>query len=146
MWGLRSSRSRSGPPVLSALNGRVAALCDAHAALWEATPCELPELGPPTSLRRRFVNARAAAHLIDDLAAEAERVPDDRAQRRTWQEAVRARLQDFGAARLGWPAGYRRLLFAEGFYASARAFARDARALFPELPLPRPLAGPSATC
>ena len=63
-------------------------------------------------------------------------MPDDRAQRRTWQEAVRARLQDFGAARLGWPAGYRRLLFAEGFYASARAFARDARALFPELPLP----------
>ena len=120
----------------SDLECRVAALRNAHAALWEATPPELPDLGPPTSLRRRFVNARAAARLIDDLAAEAERVPDDRSQKKAWQEAVRARLQDFGAARLGWPAGYRRLLFAEDFYASARAFARDARALFPDLPLP----------
>jgi hypothetical protein len=126
-------RTDAGP---STLGDRVPALRDAHAALWEATPPELPTLGPPTSLRRRFFNARAAARLIDDLAAEAERAPDDPAQRRAWQEAVRARLQDFGAVRLGWPDGYRRLLFADGFYASARTFARDARALFPELPLP----------
>jgi hypothetical protein len=114
----------------------VATLRDAHVSLWETTPADLPPLGPATGIRERFLNARAAARLIDELAAEAERAPEDRRRRREWQDAVRVRLQDFGAAHLGWPAGYRRLLFAEDFYAAALAFAREARASCPELPLP----------
>jgi hypothetical protein len=116
------------------LRGRVAALRDRHARLWTDTPAELPALGPATGWRRRFANARAAARLVDNLAAEAARLPPDPGARRAWQAQVRERIQDFGAARMGWPAGYRRLLFADAFYASALAFAREARASHPELP------------
>ena len=118
----------------STLKDRVSALSEAHASLWTATPARLPDLGPATGFWRRFANARAAASLIDDLAGGAERVSDDPGDRRAFQDAVRARLQDFGGARLGWPAGYRRLLFADGFYSAALAFAREARASHPELP------------
>jgi hypothetical protein len=99
-----------------------------------ATPAELPGLGPETGFRRRFGNARAAASLIDELAAEGNRVPEDLRERRAWQAVVRERLQDFGAARLEWPAGYQRLLFADDFYVAALAFVREARARHPELP------------
>jgi len=121
------------PIAGSGLGGRVETLRDHHARLWTATPAELPRLGPPTGWRRRFSNARAAARLIDELASEAGDVPDERGARKAWQHRVRERLQDFGAARLGWPAGYRRLLFADAFYASALAFAREAHASHPEL-------------
>jgi hypothetical protein len=115
------------------LKSRVAALRGRHARLWSATPAELPGLGPATGWRRRLVNARAAGRLIDGLAAEVDRLPEEPAERRAWQERVRETLQDFGATRLGWPAGYRRLLFADAFYASALAFVREARSCHPEL-------------
>ena len=122
---------RTGPEP--GLKSRVAALRDRHARIWATTPAELPDLGAQAGFWRHLVNARAAARLIDGLAAEVDRVPEDPRERRAWQAAVRERLQDFGAARLGWPAGYRRLLFADDFYAAALAFARDARACHPEL-------------
>ncbi len=115
------------------LKSRVCALRDRHARLWSATPAELPGLGPATGWRRRLVNARAAGRLIDELAAEVDRLPDEPDERRAWQDRVRETLQHFGAARLGWPDGYRRLLFADAFYASALAFVREARACHPEL-------------
>jgi hypothetical protein len=123
-------RRVAGPGSL----GPVAALRERYTRLWAATPAELPSLGPPTGWRRRFVNAGASARLIDELAAEVGRLPDEPAERRAWQERVRESLQDFGAVRLGWPAGYRRLLFADAFYAAALAFVREARACHPELP------------
>ena len=125
-------RARTPEP---GLKNRVAALRDCHARIWASTRAELPELGPETGLWTHRVNARAAARLIDELAAEVDRMPEESRERTAWQAAVRDRLQDFGAARLGWPSGYRRLLFAEDFYAAARAFAREARACHPELPL-----------
>lgn len=117
------------------LQFRVGALRDAHAAMWSETPAELPVLGPRVGLRRHFANARAARRLIDELAGELERVPDGEPERRAWREALRERLQRFGDQRLGWPAGYRRLLFADAFFAASVAFAREARAFDPSLSL-----------
>lgn len=114
---------------------RVPALRDELAALWTATPGELPSLGPRVGWRRRFSNARAAAHLIDELAAEVVHVPDAPAARAAWRESVRERLQTFGGERLGWPAGYRHLLFGDAFFAASVAFARETRAFDPGLPL-----------
>jgi len=114
---------------------RVGALRDLHAALWAATPAELPPLGPRVGLRRHFANARAARRLIDELAVELVQAPADELERRAWREQVRERLQRFGDERLGWPAGYRRLVFADAFFAASVAFAREARAFDPGLPL-----------
>jgi hypothetical protein len=117
------------------LRARVGPLRDAHAAMWAETPAELPVLGPRIGLRRHFANARAARRLIDELAVELERAPEGEPERRAWREAVRERLQRFGDERLGWPAGYRRLLFADAFFTTSVAFAREARAFDPSLPL-----------
>jgi hypothetical protein len=117
------------------LSVRVASLRDRHAEMWAATPAELPALGPRIGCRRHAANARAARRLIDELALELERLPDGEPERTAWREAVRERLQRFGDERLGWPAGYRRLLFADAFYAASVAFAREARAFDASLPL-----------
>jgi hypothetical protein len=117
------------------LEGRVAALRDHHVRAWATTPAELPALGPSTGFLRHLANARAAKRLIDELAAGVDRVPEDAGERRAWQAGVRERLQDFGAARLGWPEGYRRLLLADDYFTAALGFAREARAAHPELPL-----------
>jgi hypothetical protein len=115
------------------LSTRVSALCEEHASLWAATSEDLPVLGPRVGFRQHFANSRAASRLIDELASEVVRVPSAEEERRVWREAVRERLQRFGDARLGWPAGYRRLLFADAFFAASEAFARDARAFDPQL-------------
>lgn len=86
-------------------------------------------------LRRHAGNARAAARLIDRLTAEARSLPEDAPARDAWREGVRARLQEFGAARLGWPDGYRRLAFGDGYFDASVDFARQARAFDPTLPL-----------
>ncbi len=113
---------------------RVDALRDAHARLWATTPAELPALGPRSGFRLRLGNAHAAARLIDELAAEVGRVPDEECARRAWRETVRERLQAFGRARLGWPEGYGRLLCADSFFEATIAFTREARAFDRDLP------------
>ena len=120
---------------LPGLRPRVGALRDDHVALWATTPAALPILGPVVRFSRHFGNARATARLIDELAAEIPGLPEGEPERRAWQETVRERLQGFGAARLGWPSGYRRLVFADAFFAASMAFAREARAFDPDLPL-----------
>jgi hypothetical protein len=117
------------------LKSRVASLRDHHERVWATTPAELPTLGAATGFLRHLANARAAKQLIDELAAEVDQVPEDASERRAWQAGIRERLQDFGAARLGWPAGYRRLLFGADYFAAAVGFAREARASHPELAL-----------
>jgi hypothetical protein len=114
---------------------RVGSLAMEHAARWTATPAGLPALGPRVGFRRRFTNARAAARLLDQFAASVQRVPDDREERRVFREAVRERLREFGASRLGWPDGYRQLLFGDAYFAASLAFAREARSFAPDLPL-----------
>jgi hypothetical protein len=104
-------------------------------SLWHATPATVPALGDNPGFLRRCSNARAARQLIDDLASDVRRMPDGEPERLVWREQVRERLQRFGEDRLGWPAGYRRLVFAEDFFAVSRRFAREARRFAPELPL-----------
>ena len=116
------------------LRARVAALRDEHARLWEATPPVMPTLGPRVGWLRHLSNERAARRLVDALAAEVEHMPDGERERVAWRERVRERLQTFGEERLAWPAGYRRLLFADAFLAASLAFAREARAFDPDLP------------
>jgi hypothetical protein len=130
-----SPRSRSREPRRESLAGRVAVLAAEHAAWWAATPAALPALGQPSSRLRRWSNARATARLVDTLAAELTRLPDEPGARAAWRDSVRERLQDLGERRLGWPAGYRRLLFAEDFFRVSRQFAREARAFDPDLRL-----------
>jgi len=117
------------------LADRVAALRDVHERLWATAPAELPPLGPRSGLRLRLGNEYAAARLIDRLAAEVEQVPEGDGERNAWRESVRGRLQAFGAARLGWPEGYGRLLCGDAFFEASVAFTRAARASEPGLPL-----------
>jgi hypothetical protein len=121
--------STSGPPL------DVAALAEAHARLWRTTPPDLPDLGPRAGWRRHLGNERAARRLLDSLASEIDRLPPDDAGRRAWRDSVTERLRAFGAERLGWPGGYGRLALADAFLASSVAFAREARAFDPTLPL-----------
>jgi hypothetical protein len=119
----------------SSLRARVATLRDEHAELWASTPDDLPILGPATGFFRHWSNARAAARLIDDLSDEGSRPPAEDDARRAWQESVRTRLHTFGAERLGWPEGYRRLMFGDAFFTAAGDFSRAARAFDPDLKL-----------
>ncbi len=118
----------------SFLNRRTA-LCDEFQALWAATAAEMPALGPRAGFLRQRRNARAAARLIDELAADLERFPDSESARCAWRDAIRERLQRFGQERLGWPDGYRRLLLGDAFYESSITFAREARAFNPAFTL-----------
>lgn len=113
----------------------VAAVRDAQLALWAATPAEMPEIGPRLGVLRQLSNGRAVSRLIDDLAVRIDTIPEDEVGRQAWREQLRERLQAFGQERLGWPDGYRRLLFADAFFESTVAFAREARAFDPSLPL-----------
>jgi hypothetical protein len=127
------------PAPVAVAEGRFEARLDSTRrdllARWDATPCVMPEINPPAGVLRRWSTARAARRLIDDLAAAVERLPEDDEARHVWREDVRDRLQQFGHERLGWPDGYRRLLFGDRFYDSAVAFTRTARAFDPGLPL-----------
>ena len=80
----------------------VAALRDDHADLWRTTPAGLPCLGPRVGWRRHFANERAARRLLDRLASETEKLPEDEGGRRAWRDSVAERLREFGAQRLGW--------------------------------------------
>ncbi|MGH9148675.1 MAG: hypothetical protein ACRD1Q_18340, partial [Vicinamibacterales bacterium] len=73
--------------------------------------------------------------MIDQVAADIEALPADESARQAWRQRTRERLQTFGRERLGWPEGYRRLLFGDAFYESSIVFARQARAFDPSVTL-----------
>jgi len=122
-------------PHAPALADRLALLRDDCIASWQATPAELPRLGPPATRWRQWRNARATSRLIDELATRVDAYPEDASARREWRDVVRRRLQDFGEARFGWPSGYRSLLFGDAYYEASVDFSRRARAFDPSLPL-----------
>jgi hypothetical protein len=108
-------------------------LCRRHRELWRRTDETTPRLGPATTRFHRWRNARAARSLIDRLAAEIPRYPEALAERGPWRESLRAMVSRFGEERLGWPAGYRRLFFADAFFDATASFSREARAFDPEI-------------
>ena len=114
---------------------RLTAACEEFVSLWTRTPFDLPEWGPKVGLWQQRSNARAAARLIDQMGVEIAGLPDDESERHRWRQRLRERLQCFGHERLGWPEGYRRLLFGDAFYESSIAFARQARAFDPSVTL-----------
>jgi len=122
--------------------GHTARLCDRLVPLreacldaWRSTRPELPRLGPETTRWRQWRNAGATSRLIDEIARRVDEHPEDTREQHAWRDELRATLQDFGESRFGWPDGYRRLLFGDAFYESSVAFARQARAFAPSLPL-----------
>ena len=104
-----------------------------YALLWHGMPTTAPCLGDPVTRRRQRTHARAARALVGRLATETERYPESERLRPAWRRRVEEEVRRFGEECLGWPAGYRRLLFADAYYDSTVAFARAARAFDPEL-------------
>ena len=106
-------------------------LQERYCELWRSTREETPRVGPTTSRYRRWRNARATRALIDRLADEIRRYPETETGRRAWRDSLRETVSSFGEQRLGWPAGYRRLLFADAFFDTTTRFTREARAFDP---------------
>lgn len=113
----------------------VTTLIGEHCALWQSTPDRLPRLGPHHSRLTQFANGRAARRLLDALAAEASHRPASAAERREWRERIGGGLERFGRERLGWSAGFSRLLLDQGFLESSADFVRQARACWPAMSL-----------
>lgn len=123
------------PAAEDSLADRVAALVEEHCTRWRDTRCDSPVLGPSIPRSTQRDNARAAVELIDRLASDVERYPGKGQGRRIWQERLRCAVREFGEQRLGWPAGYRRLLVSDEFYTASVVFARRARKFDPTLRL-----------
>ena len=114
---------------------RLGSACETFLSLWHGTPCHPPTLGPKIGLWQQRSNAHATARLIDEVAADIETLPAEESARQAWRQHMRERLQTFGRERLGWPEGYRRLVFGDAFYESSIVFARQARAFDPSVTL-----------
>jgi hypothetical protein len=116
-----------------AFQARFDDLRDRTCELWHATGDATPRVGPPTPRFRQWRNGRATRSLIDRLAAEIRRHPEAEADRRSWRDGLRETVSRFGEERLGWPAGYRQLFFADAFFDTTARFSREARAFNPAI-------------
>ncbi len=121
------------PAAAAAFESHLRALRDRYCELWRATARATPRVGPPTGSLQRWRNARASRRLIDRLAAEIPCYPEAEADRGPWRDGLRELVSRFGERRLGWPAGYRRLVFADAFFDATTRFSREARAFDPAL-------------
>jgi hypothetical protein len=104
-----------------------------YSELWHSTEETTPRIGPTTARYRRWRNARATRGLIERLAAEIRRYPDDQTDRHRWRHGLRETVSRFGEERLGWPAGYRQLFFADAFFDTTARFSREARVFDPAM-------------
>ncbi len=123
----------SEPAAGARFDQRFDRLCRRYESLWWNTSSGPPDLGPPPGRWRQWRTARATRRLIDELAGEVERYPDEAGERRAWRKRLKARLQAFGEQRFGWPRGYRDLLFGDEFFDATVEFARQARAFDPSI-------------
>ena len=111
----------------------VSELTDKYTELWRRTPATPPLLGSTVPRRRQRRNFRQANRLINWIVSEIKRYPDTARERLRWRERVRESVRDFGEECLGWPSGYRDLLFAEDFFEATTTFVRSARAFDSQL-------------
>jgi hypothetical protein len=125
----------SRPSRDTGLAPRIRALEALHVELWRTTDDAPPILGERVARSRQRENAAAAERLLDEVASRAERYPDSEPARRRWRAEIRDTVRRFGEERLGWPDGYRRLLFAEAFYETTVRFVRETRAFAPDVRL-----------
>jgi len=124
-------QARRSAPGGEAFWRRVGALEERHASLWLDTDDSPPLLGDLVSRSRQRENARTAERLLDDVAGRCERYPEAEDERAVWRAEVREVVRAFGEERLGWPEGYRRLVFDEAFHDTTARFVREARAFDP---------------
>jgi len=108
-------------------------LCARYRALWLSTDESTPRIGMRTPRHRQWRNGRATRSLIDRLAAEIRRYPEAEADRQNWRDGMRQTFSRFGEERLGWPAGYRQLFFADAFFDTTARFSREARVFDPAM-------------
>jgi hypothetical protein len=101
--------------------------------LWLGTDDTIPVLGDRVSRRTQRRNAGATERLLDELASEIEHYPEGEEERQLWRQTLKERLHRFGEHRLGWPQGYRDLLFADEFHRATSSFVRRARAFDPRI-------------
>ena len=121
--------------VQGSVSARLASLRAEFLALWDGAGRHFRDVGQRVGWLRQQSNARATRRLIDELADAIEHLPRNEPDRAAWRRSVQERLQCFGHQRLGWPDGYRRLLFGDQFYDSAIAFMHDARSFDPAMRL-----------
>jgi hypothetical protein len=121
------SENRRTADVEARFRDLVGELTDRYTDLWWETPADPPVLGPAVPRRRQRHNFREAKRLIDWIASEIERYPDTERERLRWRERVRESVQELGEQSLGWPSGYRDLLFAEDFFMATATFVRSTR-------------------
>ncbi len=98
-----------------------------YAELWWSTDDATPTIGEPVERKRQGENARETERFLGDLANQVEHYPDSEPDRSAWRERRKEEIRRFGEERLGWPEGYRSLLFADEFYDSTAEFARKAQ-------------------
>jgi hypothetical protein len=106
-----------------------------YTTLWWSTDTRTPVLGDAVLRRRQRENASETERLLDWLAAEIERYPDSPEERRLARQGLEGKVRRFGQERLGWPEGYRKLVFADEFFRSTVEFVRQARAFDPRIRL-----------
>lgn len=124
---------RSVATPATAAGERFAVACEAALGRWRATRSEPPEPGARVARLEQWRAARAARGLVDALGREVEECPPPGPERTAWRRRVEERLRGFGERWLGWPAGYRDLVFGEGFHRASLDFVRRARAFDPTL-------------
>ena len=101
--------------------------------LWLSIDSETPVVGELSTWRRRRQNVHAAMCLIDELAEDVEAYPVEKEDRLRWRIHLKEKVRGFGEKRLGWPAGYRKLLVADEFFDTTVEFARTAREFDPSI-------------
>ena len=98
-----------------------------YAKLWRETGVATPTLGQTVTPQRRRENAGEAERLLTDLTDETENLPEAEPARTVWREGWKNEVRKFGEERLGWPGGYRDLVFADEFFDASVRFSREAR-------------------
>lgn len=112
---------------------RLRALVARHRTLWLDTPIAPPELEPTFDRSQQRRGEAATRRLVADFQRDLRRPPGGQAERLALEARLREAVSRFGEEHLGWSPSYRRLLLSDGITATTADFAREARAVDPEM-------------